>query len=337
MFLSIVIPVYNAEKEICHCLESIWSQGISEEDFEVICVDDYSTDNSCAVIEREIVRHSNLRLIRNEVNRRAGGARNHGVQEAKGEYVLFIDADDYFHSGSLHKAVEHLKANPDLDLLVCNFARELPDQPNDIFVHKYATEEKLSIKEYIQKSHIPCAPWQWLFQRTLMTNNNIWFRENCISEDVDWTHRLVLVAKYIQYQPILLTHYTIGIGTQTAMSYAKPANVYSYMRAGNELYKLCNAYDTMGCGTYLRNLSRGYFSQGLKYYLAMRDSISNKVTSIRTIIPKTISLAFPWNIARRLPYLYSFVTNLLCPFAVFVLKNKVKHNFRGIRRKANND
>ena len=327
--VSVITPTYNDEKYIKDTLSSILNQTHSN--FEVLVVDDCSTDRSFAVINNETTKHANLRLVQNKTNRRAGGARNHGVQEAKGKYVLFIDADDYFHPGSLHKAVEHLQANPDLDLLVCNFARELPNQPNSRFVHVYATKEKLSIPVYIHKAHIPCAPWQWFFRRTLMTNYNIWFRENCICEDVDWTHRMVLVAKYIQYQPILLTHYTIGIGTQTAMSYAKPANVYSYMKAGNELYKLCDAYDAMGCGEYIRNLSRGYIQQGIKYYLAMKDRIDVKANQIRELIPLDLSLGLIGKIARNSPSLYSFFTNLLVPLTRFALLIKQRWSIRGIR------
>lgn len=335
LFLSIVIPVYNASTEIQHCLNSIWTQGLLNDEYEVICVDDCSTDDSCMIIEKEIATHGNLRLVRNEKNRRAGGARNHGVSEAQGEYVLFIDADDYFHSGGLARAMGHLKQNMDLDILVCNFARELPGHPNDVFVHTYSTEEKLTVNGYIARAHIPCGPCQWLFRRSLMIANNIWFREHCICEDVDWTHRLALLAKKVQYQPILLTHYTIGTTTQTALSYATPFNVYAYMMAGNELFKLRNSYEAIGCGRYILVMSQNYIKQGLKYYLAMWDSTTMKISQIHKLVPKELPLNYVGKIVRLHPFLYSWLSNLLVPFVRFALRVKNIWSFRGLRRGGN--
>ena len=122
MLLSIIIPVYNGAKHITNCLNSIWAQELCALDYEVICVDDCSTDNTVEVLN-DISKDNNLRVIKNGTNRRAGGSRNHGVQEAKGEYVVFIDSDDYFHPGSLKKATLYLRNTP-LDILVCDFARE---------------------------------------------------------------------------------------------------------------------------------------------------------------------------------------------------------------------
>ena len=129
MFLSIVIPVYNAQKNITNCLNSIWAQELCADDYEVICVDDCSTDNTVEVLNNISKEHNNLIIIKNDINRRAGGSRNHGVLEAKGEYIVFIDSDDYFHPGSLKEVILYLKKIP-LDILVCDFAREEAGNPN---------------------------------------------------------------------------------------------------------------------------------------------------------------------------------------------------------------
>ena len=85
MFLSIVIPVYNAGWIIEKCLDSIWNQGLSEEEYEVVCVNDNSTDDTLEVLDRVAREHKNLRVVSNKENLRAGGARNRGVREARGE------------------------------------------------------------------------------------------------------------------------------------------------------------------------------------------------------------------------------------------------------------
>ena len=101
VFFSIIIPVYNGEQYIKNCLDSIYRQGLGDDDFEVICVNDCSTDNTAQVISEYGKFHQNLRLINHETNRRQGGARNTGVKVAEGDYILYIDADDTFESNAL--------------------------------------------------------------------------------------------------------------------------------------------------------------------------------------------------------------------------------------------
>ena len=87
-FFSIIIPVYNGEQYIKNCLDSIYRQGLGDDDFEVICVNDCSTDNTAQVISEYGKFHQNIRLINHETNRRQGSARNTGVKVAKGDCIL---------------------------------------------------------------------------------------------------------------------------------------------------------------------------------------------------------------------------------------------------------
>ena len=91
-FLSIIIPVYNGlSHDLSICLESIWQQPLSPSLYEVICVDDCSTDDTHEWLDEEATKHSNLRINKHTVNKRQGGGRNTGVKVAKGKYLLFID------------------------------------------------------------------------------------------------------------------------------------------------------------------------------------------------------------------------------------------------------
>ena len=91
-FFSIIIPVYNGlSHDLSICLESIWQQPLSPSLYEVICVDDCSTDDTREWLDEEATKHSNLRIIKHTVNKRQGGGRNTGVKVAKGKYLLFID------------------------------------------------------------------------------------------------------------------------------------------------------------------------------------------------------------------------------------------------------
>jgi glycosyltransferase involved in cell wall biosynthesis len=91
--LSIIVPVYNAAEFLRECVDSFYRQGLAEERFEVVLVDDGSTDDSCAVMESLSREHANLRTI-HQANQGVSVARNRGIQEAQGEWLLMVDADD---------------------------------------------------------------------------------------------------------------------------------------------------------------------------------------------------------------------------------------------------
>ena len=100
--LSIIIPLYNCEKYIKHCLDSILAQGLNKSDFEIIIVDDGSVDNSYAIASAYATDHDNIIVVRQE-NQGVACTRNNALKMAKGNYVTFVDADDMLVGGSLAK------------------------------------------------------------------------------------------------------------------------------------------------------------------------------------------------------------------------------------------
>ncbi|WP_295156645.1 glycosyltransferase family 2 protein [uncultured Brachyspira sp.] len=94
--VSIIIPVYNAEKYLAKCLDSIINQTLKE--IEIICIDDYSADNSLSILEKYSKLDARIILIKNEINKGSGRSRNIGINIAKGEYIAFIDSDDFVDS-----------------------------------------------------------------------------------------------------------------------------------------------------------------------------------------------------------------------------------------------
>ena len=91
--VSVIIPVFNTEKYLTKCLDSVCNQTLS--DIEIICVDDCSTDNSLNILKEYASKDNRIKLIEFKENKGAAVARNTGIIEAKGEYVGFIDSDDY--------------------------------------------------------------------------------------------------------------------------------------------------------------------------------------------------------------------------------------------------
>ena len=109
--VSVIIPVYNSSEYIRHCLDSLLSQTL--EDIEILCVDDGSTDDSLSILEEYSRKDERVRVLTQE-NAGAGAARNHGLREARGKYLSFLDSDDYFEPDMLEKArkyIIHYKAD----------------------------------------------------------------------------------------------------------------------------------------------------------------------------------------------------------------------------------
>ena len=117
--ISVVIPVYNGERYLVECIQSVYRQTYSN--FEIIVVDDASTDGTRAIIERLRDSYGQLRYFRNEKNLGTGGSRNVGIRESKADLVGFLDQDDRWYPTFLETQLRILDANPDIDCLYCDF------------------------------------------------------------------------------------------------------------------------------------------------------------------------------------------------------------------------
>lgn len=117
--ISVIVPVYNAEKYLEKCMDSICSQTLKE--IEIICVDDGSTDGSYQILRRYAGEDERIRLL-SQTNQYAGVARNHGMKYAKGKYLSFLDADDYFEPKMLEKMYQRAEKN-NSDVVVCRYVQ----------------------------------------------------------------------------------------------------------------------------------------------------------------------------------------------------------------------
>ena len=107
--LSIVLPIYNVEKYIKKCLESITAQNFKN--FEVLCIDDCGTDNSIKITQEFVQKDSRFKIIKHENNRGLSAARNTGIDNATGKYILFIDSDDWIENNLLEQIVIAFEQN----------------------------------------------------------------------------------------------------------------------------------------------------------------------------------------------------------------------------------
>ena len=113
MRLSIIVPVYNVALYLSKCLSSLVHQNIDINDFEILVLNDGSTDNSQSIINHFALKYSNIRVFHHP-NMGLSGTRNRGLKEAKGDYVWFVDSDDWLEDNCLKDILDTLTGNPDV-------------------------------------------------------------------------------------------------------------------------------------------------------------------------------------------------------------------------------
>ena len=193
--LSFIVPFYNTEPYIEECIRSLYNQDIPKEEYEVICVDDCSPDSSRAIVERLQKEYPTLKLLIHTENKRQGGARNTGLKEAKGEYVWFVDADDYIKPNYLKDLLKLAEKN-NLDVLKFYFDSE--NKKEDMLASKGVVSGSSLIFDV--QTNIPllkrcCSAVQQIIKREFLLGNNITFAEKVQYEDDDYAYQLYAYAE----------------------------------------------------------------------------------------------------------------------------------------------
>lgn len=174
--LSIIIPFYGVEPFIRQCLSSVFDQDIPEDEYEVICVNDCSLDQSEKIVLEYQSLHHNLILIRHEVNKRLGASRNTGLSHAKGRYVWFVDSDDYIKENCLAELLGICEKNR-LDILHWSI------QDNQGKWIKQLSNSRVinGINEIKDSWGSPLFditfPWNRLYSREFLLSNHLWFND----------------------------------------------------------------------------------------------------------------------------------------------------------------
>ena len=166
--LSIIIPFYGVERYIGECLDSVYHQDMSEEEFEVICVNDCSPDNSERIVARYMEDHKNLKLIRHDINKKLGAARNTGLRAAAGQYVWFVDSDDYIKENCLREIL-HECEREQLDV----FHWSIKDN-HDNWLNQFIDSEVVTgIDDLLTGSKDMTFPWNRLYKREFLLKNGL--------------------------------------------------------------------------------------------------------------------------------------------------------------------
>ena len=195
--LSIIVPVYNVEEYIRPCIESIFKQGLDEDEYEIILINDGTQDRCMEMITDIINQHYNIHVI-NQENQGLSVARNKGISSAKGEYILMIDSDDILIDNSLRPLLEKALESKS-DLVVADY---LVMDNKEINKHKGVQQKSFSVTEktgeqlYVE-DHSPyhCFVWRTLYNRQFLQREQLKFYAGIRFQDIPFTHECYVKAK----------------------------------------------------------------------------------------------------------------------------------------------
>jgi len=198
MMFSIIIPVYQVEKYLEQCLESVLNQNFT--DYEVILIDDGSKDNSGKICDDYASKYSNIEVI-HQTNSGLSVARNKGIEKAKGDYLIFIDSDDYIASNSFEQINQELKQSHFPDILITpfkSFRSSGMTKDHDLFLLKHDVntmniEEAINLQLKISEGLF--FVWRYIVKKNLIESHQIQFPVGMLYEDNQWTPRVLLFAK----------------------------------------------------------------------------------------------------------------------------------------------
>jgi len=224
--VSIIIPFFNAEEYLGRCLESVLGQDLDA--YEVVCVNDGSTDKSLAIAEEYASRHSTIRII-NQQNGGLSNARNNGMRVAEGEYLMFVDGDDYLEKNVLGHLYE-LGEQYSLDMLDFRVNVVRDNVSNLMFPEPDRTPEVSDGRSYLA-SYIArygrqpfVSAWSHLFRHRMITDSGLTFIEGRKYEDLVFTASAYLKSERVLYTGMAVYNYVKVEGSITT-SGISPAHI----------------------------------------------------------------------------------------------------------------
>ena len=204
VLVSVIIPVYNSEATICRCLDSLINQ--TYDIFEIICVNDSSTDGSLSILREYEVRDSRIMVINHKENINAGGARNSGIKASKGHYICFVDNDDWLNNKALELLI-NASDNGNADLVASDWITYYSETKQ--IVNKNLIQDIIDDNEIILNHvcHHGFRMLGCLWKTKIIKDHKLFFPERIFYEDNAIFLTMFCYAKKIKYVQFPLYYY----------------------------------------------------------------------------------------------------------------------------------
>ena len=316
--VSVIIPIYNVEEYLSQCLDSVINQTLKE--LEIILIDDGSTDSSLSICQ-EYAKNDKRIYVYSQQKKELGIIRNHGINLAKGEYIAFLDADDYWELTALEVLYKKAKT-VNADIVLFNAKAFYDNTPEEkIMFTKFA-------KDYIPKGNVFSAQdlfdkgvnlvrsfcWLGIYKRSFVISKKCQFdEESCCTEDVIFSLKTILHASKIAYVNKFLIYYRLNRkNSQTSIRQEKWSSAFIAFKNIKKIFTEEGTYEKFGRIIRNKLLSTFYF-QSIQIPMPVASFLENKF--IKEVIPE-----FKLN-QYDISYFYRE------SFYHFVQKLKMKSNF----------
>ena len=213
MKLSLIIPVYNTAKYLRKCLDSCLNQNIAKIDYEIILINDGSTDESHSICLAYIQKYSNFKYIQ-QGNSGQSVARNKGIEMAIGEYIWFIDSDDWIKSNCFNSIIALCESH-NLDILRVGFKKVNEEDTNEKNDSILSTTLSIKNGKEILKSNFVFGPPLYIFKRSYLIKNQLTFYPNIFHEDNEFTPKALYFANRIGDTEAVFYYYLTRNGSTT--------------------------------------------------------------------------------------------------------------------------
>lgn len=289
---SIIIPTYNAEHSIIDCISSINIQKLHN--YEILIINDGSTDNTLSLLYNIKEKNERLKILTID-NQGVSSARNRGIKEAQGEWIIFMDSDDSWDNNTLSVIDNCIKkSNSTIDLIVFNYNSVCDNQiiPHQLFKKSYYNE---SCKSFIEKTKkMPFefylnVVWNKVYRTDIIKNNNIYFQKDIkLGEDAIFNYKYLTYCQTVNILNFCLYNYKIDNKNSLSRKYTSTQEIsFCYMNIYNKYIQLLK---DKNISTKIYTKERGYFIGIIKNYIKLYP---NEKTEFKSII-KNIRKIFPY-------------------------------------------
>ena len=196
--LSIIIPIYKTEQWISRCLDSCLKQDFPTSDYELIIVNDGTPDNAMQVVAQYVAQYDNVRIVE-QANAGLSAARNSGIDVAQGEYVWFVDSDDFIEPHSIGQLTKIVSDNK-LDVLCFGLYLYYSSAHYEKFLIPHSAQQKVfDGSDFLCNVDMPPAAWCALYRRSFLNDNELRFKVGIVHEDLEFTPRAYYLAQRIMF------------------------------------------------------------------------------------------------------------------------------------------
>ena len=231
--VTVIVPIYNVEKYLARCIDSLVNQTLNE--IEIVLVNDGTKDSSGKIAMQYAKQYKEKIIYLEKENGGLSDARNYGLAYAKGEYIAFLDSDDYIEKDAYEKMYEKAKLE-NADYVECDFIWEYPNKKRKDKCYQYNNK-----KEMLAFARV--VAWNKLIKREIIEENNIRFPKGLRYEDIEFTYKLIQHLNKICYVDQCFIHYIQRKNSIANVQNEKTAEIFEILDNVIRYYKEKNLFE----------------------------------------------------------------------------------------------